>query len=125
MKNFFNNVRNAGPLKTRNFFEVQPAMVDRFGNLTLLELMNTMSALKDRRLASLELTEEFLAKVLNIEVKMYDQAALGDTLSIESCFVQNGKRQVDLKIYMSKQQKGQPAKRLCKAVYTVAVQRVD
>ena len=121
MKNFLNTVRNSGPIKTRELVLVDHTMVDAYGNLTLWALMDHMNGVKKKRLEALQLNEQWKEKVVNIDMKMYNAATLNDQLAIESCFVQNGKKTVDLKVYVSRQKKGQPAKRVCKTIYTVAI----
>ena len=125
MKNFLHTVRNSGPIKTRELVLVDHTMVDAYGNLTLWALMDHMNGLKKKRLEALQLNEQWKEKVVNIDMKMYDAAALNDQLAIESCFVQNGKKTVDLKVYVSRQKKGEPAKRICKTTYTVAIHRLQ
>jgi len=98
-------------------------MVDAYGNLTLWALMDHMNGAKKKRLEALQLNEQWKEKVVNIDIKMYNAAELNDQLTIESCFIKNGKKTLDLKMYVSRQKKGQPAKRLCKTIYTVAMHR--
>ncbi len=123
MKNFINVVRKSGPIKTRKQLAIQQPMVDAMGNLTLWSLMDEINKVRHERISALKLDEAWKEQLLNMDVKMYANAELGDALSIESCFVQNDKKSVDLKVYVSKHKKGQPAKRVCKAVYTVSIQR--
>ena len=121
MKNFFTTVRKAGPLKTRDQFGIDQSMVDAQGDLTLWTLMNKMEDIKSNRVNALKLNERYQEEITNIDLKLYENAALGDELLIESSFAPNGKKQVDLKLYVSKREKGKPAKRVCKAVYTLTV----
>ena len=121
MKNFFTTVRKAGPLKTRDQFGIDQSMVDAQGDLTLWTLMNKMENIKSNRVEALKLNERYQEEITNIDLKLYENAALGDELLIESSFAPNGKRQVDLKLYVSKREKGKPVKRVCKAVYTITV----
>lgn len=121
MKNFFTTVRKAGPLKTRDQFGIDQSMVDAQGDLTLWTLMNKMENIKSNRVEALKLNERYQEEITNIDLKLYENAALGDELLIESSFAPNGKKQVDLKLYVSKREKGKPAKRVCKAVYTITV----
>lgn len=121
MKNFFTTVRKAGPLKTRDQFGIDQSMVDAQGDLTLWTLMNKMENIKSNRVDALKLNERYQEEITNIDLKLYENAALGDELLIESSFAPNGKRQVDLKLYVSKREKGKPVKRVCKAVYTITV----
>lgn len=123
MKNFINVVRKSGPIKTRKQLAIQQPMVDAMGNLTLWSLMDQLNKVRHERISALKLDTTWKEQLLNMDVKMYANAELGDALSIESCFVQNDKKSVDLKVYVSKHKKGQPAKRVCKAVYTVSIQR--
>ena len=123
MKNFLNTVRNSGPIKTRELVQVDHTMVDDNGNLTLWALMDHMNGVKKKRLETLQLNTQWKEKVMNIDMKIYNTAALKDQLAIESCFAPNGKKTVDLKVYVSRQKKGQPAKRVCKTIYTVAIHR--
>lgn len=96
-------------------------MVDAQGDLTLWTLMNKMENIKSNRVEALKLNERYQEEITNIDLKLYENAALGDELLIESSFAPNGKRQVDLKLYVSKREKGKPVKRVCKAVYTITV----
>lgn len=123
MRNFFNTVRKSGPLKTRDSFMVKANMVDELGQLTLWKLMNAMDEMKAGRIDSLKLNPEFEEVVHNMDMTFFETATVGDNITIESCFVQNGKRQVDLKVYVSKQTPGMPAKRVCRAIYTLSLQR--
>lgn len=122
MKNFFTTIRKAGPLKTRTQFEIDTHMVDTQGMLTVWNLMEAMNEVKSHRIQALKLNERYQEKIKNIDLKLYNNAELGDELLVESSFTPNGKKQVDLKVYVSKRKKGTPATRVCKAVYTVAVQ---
>jgi len=121
MKNFFTTVRKAGPLRTRDEFAIEQSMVDPQGDLTLWMLMDKMNEVKARRIGSLKLSAKYSEEVKNIQLKLYENASLGDDLLIESSFTPNGRKEVDLKVYVSKRAKGQPARRVCKAVYTLAV----
>ena len=122
MKNFFTTVRKAGPLKTRKQLSIQNDMVDTQGMLTVWNLMDTMNAIKRERLDALLLDDRYHDTVKNIDLKLYSNAALGEDLLVESNFAPSGKRQVDLKVYVSKRAKGEPARRVCKAVYTLAIE---
>jgi len=123
MKNFINVVRKSGPIKTRKQLTVNNGMTDEMGNLTLWSLMDEMNNVRRERIAALKLDNNWKDQLLNMTVKMYTNAELGNTLTFESCFVQNDKKSVDLKVYVSKHKKGQPAKRVCKAIYTISIQR--
>lgn len=122
MKNFFTTVRKAGPLKTRKQLSINGNMVDTQGMLTVWNLMDTMNEIKSERLKSLMLDDRYRDKVKNIDLKLYSNAQLGEDLLVESNFAPNGKKQVDLKVYVSKRTKGEPARRVCKAVYTLAIE---
>lgn len=122
MKNFFTTVRKAGPLKTRKQLSIENDMVDTHGILTVWNLMDTMNAVKRERLDALMLNDRYRDKVKNIDMKLYSNACLGEDLLVESNFILSGKRQVDLKVYVSRKAKGEPAKRICKAVYTLAIE---
>ena len=122
MKNFFTTVRKAGPLKTRKQLSIDGNMVDTQGMLTVWNLMDTMNEIKSERLESLMLDDRYRDKVKNIDLKLYSNAQLGEDLLVESNFAPNGKKQVDLKVYVSKRTKGEPARRVCKAVYTLAIE---
>jgi hypothetical protein len=122
MKNFFTTVRKAGPLKTRKQLSINGNMVDNQGMLTVWNLMDTMNEIKSERLESLMLDDRYRDKVKNIDLKLYSNAQLGEDLLVESNFAPNGKKQVDLKVYVSKRGKGEPARRVCKAVYTLAIE---
>lgn len=122
MKNFFTTVRKAGPLKTRKQLSINGNMVDTQGMLTVWNLMDTMNEIKSERLESLMLDDRYRDKVKNIDLKLYSNAQLGEDLLVESNFAPNGKKQVDLKVYVSKRTKGEPARRVCKAVYTLAIE---
>jgi hypothetical protein len=100
MKNFFTTVRKAGPLRTRYEVGIDKDMVDAQGELTL---------------------ERYSEAIKNIDLKLYENASLGDALLIESSFAAKGKKEIDLKVYVSKREKGKPARRVCKAVYTLAI----
>jgi hypothetical protein len=121
MKNFFTTVRKAGPLRTRNAFGIEPEMVDAQGELTLWMLMDKMNEIKSNRIEALKLSDKYSEEIKNINLKLYENAALGDELLIESSFAPNGKKEVDLKVYVSKREKGKPVRRVCKAVYTLSV----
>jgi hypothetical protein len=97
-------------------------MVDNQGMLTVWNLMDTMNEIKSERLESLMLDDRYRDKVKNIDLKLYSNAQLGEDLLVESNFAPNGKKQVDLKVYVSKRAKGEPARRVCKAVYTLAIE---
>lgn len=122
MKNFFTTVRKAGPLKTRKQLSIDGNMVDTQGMLTVWNLMDTMNEIKSERLEALMLDDRYRDKVKNIDLKLYSNAQLGEDLLVESNFAPNGKKQVDLKVYVSKRTKGEPARRVCKAVYTLAIE---
>ena len=97
-------------------------MVDTQGMLTVWNLMDTMNEIKSERLEALMLDDRYRDKVKNIDLKLYSNAQLGEDLLVESNFAPNGKKQVDLKVYVSKRAKGEPARRVCKAVYTLAIE---
>lgn len=97
-------------------------MVDTQGMLTVWNLMDTMNGIKSERLEALMLDGCYRDKVKNIDLKLYSNAKLGEDLLVESNFAPNGKKQVDLKVYVSKRAKGEPARRVCKAVYTLAIE---
>lgn len=97
-------------------------MVDNQGMLTVWNLMDTMNEIKSERLESLMLDDRYRDKVKNIDLKLYSNAQLGEDLLVESNFAPNGKKQVDLKVYVSKRAKGEPARRVCKAVYTLTIE---
>ena len=122
MKNFFTTVRKAGPLKTRKQLSIDGDMVDTQGMLTVWNLMDTMNEIKSERLETLMLDDRYHDKVKNIDLKLYSNAELGEDLLVESSFAPNGKKQVDLKVYVSKRSKGMPARRVCKAVYTLSIE---
>ena len=122
MKNFFTTVRKAGPLKTRKQLSINGNMVDTQGMLTVWNLMDTMNEIKSERLEALMLDDRYRDKVKNIDLKLYSNAQLGEDLLVESNFAPNGKKQVDLKVYVSKRAKGEPSRRVCKAVYTLAIE---
>lgn len=121
MKNFFTTVRKAGPLRTRYEVGIDQDMVDAQGELTLWKLMDTMNEIKANRIQALKLNERYSEAIKNIDLKLYENASLGDALLIESSFAAKGKKEIDLKVYVSKREKGKPARRVCKAVYTLAV----
>lgn len=121
MKNFFSTVRQSGPLKTKLRQFVTPNMVDTEGKVQLMVLMNLLSEVKQGRLKGLNLHERYHDKVSGAEIKFYEPAVLGDELFIESCFAPGEKKSVDLKIYISAQTPGEPARRVCRAKYTVGI----
>jgi len=96
-------------------------MVDAQGELTLWTLMDKMNEIKSNRIEALKLSDKYSEEIKNINLKLYENAALGDELLIESSFAPNGKKEVDLKVYVSKREKGKPVRRVCKAVYTLSV----
>ena len=123
MKNFFTTVRKAGPLKTRKQLSIDGNMVDTQGMLTVWNLMDTMNEIKSERLEALMLDDRYRDKVKNIDLKLYSNAQLGEDLLVESNFAPNGKKQVDLKVYVSKRTKGEPARRVCKAVHLIGAKK--
>ena len=121
MKNFFSSVKKQGPLKSRMQLSIDKDMVDSQGMLTLWNLMDTMNSIKENRIQSLFINDRYEESVKNIDLKLYRNAALGEDLLVESNFAPNGKRQVDIKVYVSKRIKGEPARRVCKAIYTLTI----
>ncbi len=121
MKNFFSTVKKSGPLKSRIQLSIDKNMVDSQGMLTLWNLMDTMNSVKEDRFQSLLLNNRYEESVTSIDLQLYRNAALGEELLVESNFAPHGKRQVDLKVYISKRIKGKPARRVCKAIYTLTI----
>ena len=124
MKNFINSVRKSGPLRTKDNFIITSSMVDLNGLLSIWSLMQLLNEVKGRRMNQLLLNERFKGKVKNMDLKIYHNAGFEEELVIESSFTPNGKRTVDLKIYVSRRKKGTPVKRVCKAVYTLGIHAV-
>ena len=124
MKNFINSVRKSGPLRTKDNFIITPTMVDANGQLSIWSLMQLLNEVKGRRMNQLLLNVRFEDKVKNMDLKIYHNAGLKEELVVESSFTPNGKRTVDLKIYVSRRKKGTPVKRVCKAVYTLGIHAV-
>ncbi|MAZ97323.1 MAG: hypothetical protein CMP53_07365 [Flavobacteriales bacterium] len=122
MKNFYSTVKKSGPLKSRTQLSIDKNMVDSQGMLTLWNLMETMNSIKEKRIQSLLLNDRYEESVKTIDLKLYRNASLGDDLMVESNFVPMGKRQVNLKVYVSNRIKGEPSRRVCKAVYTLSIQ---
>ena len=83
--------------------------------------MDAMNSVKEDRFQSLLLNNRYEESVTKIDLKLYRNAALGEELLVESNLAPHGKRQVDLKVYISKRIKGEPARRVCKAVYTLTI----
>lgn len=108
-------------MRTRSMIEINETMVDRQKRLTIWNLMEVMNQIKSNRCALRIDGKEYKERVKNIELKLYRNANLGDTLTIESSFSTKGRKQVDLKIYVSRKTSGQPARRVCKAVYTLNI----
>ena len=121
MKKFITTVKDQGPMRTRSMIEINETMVDRQKRLTIWNLMEVMNQIKSNRCALRIDGKEYKERVKNIELKLYRNANLGDTLTIESSFSTKGRKQVDLKIYVSRKTSGQPARRVCKAVYTLNI----
>ena len=121
MKNFINSVRNNGPLRTKDNCIITSSMVDMNGQLSIWSLMQLLNEVKGRRMNQLLLNLRFEDKVKNMDLKIYHNAGLEEELVVESSFTPNGKRTVDLKIYVSRRKKGSPVKRVCKAVYTLGI----
>ncbi|CAI8170956.1 MAG: Uncharacterised protein [Flavobacteriales bacterium UBA4585] len=124
MKNFINSVRKSGPLRTKDNFIITSSMVDMNGQLSIWSLMQLLNEVKGRRMNQLLLNVRFEDKVKNMDLKIYHNAGLKEELVVESSFTPNGKRTVDLKIYVSRRKKGTPVKRVCKAVYTLGIHAV-
>ena len=122
MKNFYSTVKKSGPLKSRTQLSIDKNMVDSQGMLTLWNLMETMNSIKEKRIQSLLLNDRYEESVKTIDLKLYRNASLGDDLMVESNFVPMGKRQVNLKVYVSNRIKGEPSRRVFKAVYTLSIQ---
>lgn len=122
MKNFFTTVRQSGPLKIRKQLSVDNHMVDTQGRLTVWNLMETMNEVKGERLEKLSIEDRYVQRVKNIDLKLYSNAALGEELLVESNFTKSGKKEIDFKVYVSRKAKGEPARRVCKAVYTLALE---
>jgi hypothetical protein len=97
-------------------------MVDANGELSIWNLMQILNEVKSRRMEQLLLNASFKEKFEQLDVKMYSAAELNEELFVESSFAPNGKRTIDLKIYVSRRMKGRTAKRVCKALFTVSIQ---
>jgi len=121
MKNFINTVRRSGPLRTKDSYLITPSMVDANGELSIWNLMQILTEVKGRRMHQLLINPQFKDQVKNMDLKIYSNVGLEEELVVESSFAPNGKRTVDLKIYVSRRKKGLPAKRVCKAVYTLSI----
>ena len=121
MKNFINTVCKSGPLRTKDSYLITPSMVDANGELSIWNLMQILTEVKGRRMHQLLINPQFKDQVKNMDLKIYSNVGLEEELVVESSFAPNGKRTVDLKIYVSRRKKGLPAKRVCKAVYTLSI----
>ncbi|MBL6670839.1 MAG: hypothetical protein ISP63_02765 [Flavobacteriaceae bacterium] len=121
MKNFINTVRKSGPLRTKDSYLITPSMVDANGELSIWNLMQILTEVKGRRMHQLLINPQFKDQMKNMDLKIYSNVNLEEELVVESSFAPNGKRTVDLKIYVSRRKKGLPAKRVCKAVYTLSI----
>ena len=121
MKNFINTVRKSGPLRTKDSYLITPSMVDANGELSIWNLMQILTEVKGRRMHQLLINPQFKDQVKNMDLKIYSNVRLEEELIVESSFAPNGKRTVDLKIYVSRRKKGLPTKRVCKAVYTLSI----
>ena len=124
MKNFINTVRKSGPLRTKDSYLITPSMVDANGELSIWNLMQILTEVKGRRMHQLLINPQFKDQVKNMDLKIYSNVGLEEELVVESSFATNGKRTVDLKIYVSRRKKGTPVKRVCKAVYTLGIHAV-
>lgn len=122
MKNFINTARKTGPLRTKDSYNITASMVDANGELSIWNLMQILNEVKGRRMEQLLLNASFKEKFEQLDVKMYSAAELNEDLFVESSFAPNGKRTIDLKIYVSRRKKGRTAKRVCKALFTVSIQ---
>ena len=125
MKNFINTVRRSGPLRTKDSYLITPSMVDANGELSIWNLMQILTEVKGRRMHQLLINPQFKDQVKNMDLKIYSNVGLEEELVVESSFAPNGKRTVDLKIYVSRRKKGLPAKRVCKAVYTLSISAIQ
>ena len=125
MKNFINTVRKSGPLRTKDSYLITPSMVDANGELSIWNLMQILTEVKGRRMHQLLINPQFKDQVKNMDLKIYSNVGLEEELVVESSFAPNGKRTVDLKIYVSRRKKGLPAKRVCKAVYTLSISAIQ
>ena len=121
MKKFLATVKVQGPLRTKSTIEINETMVDHRERLTIWNLMELMNQVKSDRCALKTDGKKYTERVKNIELKLYRNANLGDSIAIESSFSPKGKKQVDLKIYVSRKTNGQPMRRVCKAVYTLDI----
>ena len=121
MKNFINTVRKSGPLRTKDSYLITPSMVDANDELSIWNLMQILTEVKGRRMHHLMINPQFKDQVKNMDLKIYSNGCLEEELVVESSFAPHGKRTVDLKIYVSRRKKGLPAKRVCKAVYTLSI----
>jgi len=125
MKNFINTVRKSGPLRTKDSYLITPSMVDANSELSIWNLMQILTEVKGRRMHQLLINPQFKDQVKNMDLKIYSNVGLEEELVVESSFAPNGKRTVDLKIYVSRRKKGLPAKRVCKAVYTLSISAIQ
>lgn len=124
MKNLFNAIKKSGPLRTRSQKVVSAEQVDFFDALTLHDLMDLLNTVKAQRIAQLPIN---LGRdcIVHMDLKLYENARLGDELHIESSFVPTKhKKRVDLKIYVSKRTGTAPAVRVCRASYTISIQPI-
>lgn len=121
MKNFINSVRKRGPLRTKDHFIITPSMVDANGELSIWNLMQILTEVKGRRAHQLLLNAQFKDQVKNMDLKIYGNVCLEEELIVESSFTPNGKRTVDLKVYVSRRKKGTPTRRVCKAIFTLSI----
>ncbi|MDA0740668.1 MAG: hypothetical protein O2862_02010 [Bacteroidetes bacterium] len=125
MKNFINTVRKSGPLRTKDSYLITPSMVDANGELSIWNLMQILTEVKGRRMHQLLINPQFKDQVKNMDLNIYSNVGLEEELVVESSFTPNGKRTVDLKIYVSRRKKGLPAKRVCKAVYSLSIYAIQ
>lgn len=121
MKNFINTIRKTGPLRSKDHFSINASMVNTNGELSLWDLMQILNTVKGRRMNQLLIHPALKEKVTIMDLKIHRNAALGEELIVESSFTPNGKRTVDLKVYVSRRMKGTPTRRVCKAVFTLYI----
>ncbi len=86
--------------------------------------MALLNSIKNQRLS--ELPDIFVKDcIVHMDLKLFENAGLGDELLIESSFAPTKhKKRVDLKIYISKRRGDGPAERVCRATYTISAQPI-
>jgi acyl-CoA thioesterase FadM len=119
MKNLMTEIKKCEQTKYVQTYTVTKDDCNARGHLNQWVLFNLVEKLQEEPAQCLAKIAPQYKKDLNeVNMRLYDEAKLGDKLEFEARFYEVDKRQVELKIFVRKVSKDKTSKRVCRAGYT-------